>query len=64
MGALRHALIQRRRPKSLELRRVAVAYGVAAGCRIVRVHDVPGSTRVCRTLDALLAAPVPEALAS
>jgi dihydropteroate synthase len=41
-----------RRDESL----AAVAYGVAAGCRIVRVHDVLGSVRVCRTLDALLGA--------
>jgi dihydropteroate synthase len=41
-----------RRAESL----AAVAYGVACGCRIVRVHDVLGSVRVCRTIDALLAA--------
>jgi dihydropteroate synthase len=34
----------------------AVAYGVAHGCRIVRVHDVAGSVRVCRTVEAVLAA--------
>ena len=33
----------------------AVAYGVAHGCRIVRVHDVAGSVRVCRTIEAVLA---------
>jgi dihydropteroate synthase len=33
----------------------AVAYGVAHGCRIVRVHDVAGSVRVCRTVEAMLA---------
>jgi len=43
-----------RRAESL----AAVAYGVACGCRIVRVHDVLGSMRVCRTIDALLAAEV------
>ena len=32
----------------------AVAYGVAHGCRIVRVHDVAGSARVCRMIDAIL----------
>jgi dihydropteroate synthase len=32
----------------------AVAYGVAHGCRIVRVHDVAGSVRVCRTVEAVL----------
>jgi dihydropteroate synthase len=44
--------IDDRRPESL----VAVAYGVAHGCRIVRVHDVAGSVRVCRTVEAVLAA--------
>jgi dihydropteroate synthase len=34
----------------------AVAYGVAHGCRIVRVHDVAGSVRVCRTIEAVLTA--------
>jgi dihydropteroate synthase len=32
----------------------SVAYGVAHGCRIVRVHDVAGSVQVCRTVDAIL----------
>jgi dihydropteroate synthase len=32
----------------------AVAYGVGHGCRIVRVHDVAGTSRVCRTVEALL----------
>jgi dihydropteroate synthase len=32
----------------------SVAYGVAHGCRIVRVHDVAGSVRVCRMVEALL----------
>jgi dihydropteroate synthase len=60
IGELLGREIDDRRAESL----AAVAYGVAAGCRIVRVHDVLGSARVCRTLDALLAAPVPEAVAS
>ena len=34
----------------------ATAYGVAHGARIVRVHDVAGSVRVCRTVEAILAA--------
>ncbi len=34
----------------------AVAYGVGHGCRIVRVHDVAGSVRVCRTVEAVLEA--------
>jgi dihydropteroate synthase len=32
----------------------AVAFGVAHGCRIVRVHDVQGSVHVCRMLQAIL----------
>ncbi|MGQ0803641.1 MAG: dihydropteroate synthase [Actinomycetota bacterium] len=32
----------------------AVAYGVAHGCRIVRVHDVAASARVCRMIEAIL----------
>jgi dihydropteroate synthase len=51
IGELLGREIDDRRDESL----AAVAYGVAAGCRIVRVHDVLGSRRVCRTLDALLA---------
>ena len=31
----------------------SVAYGVAHGCRIVRVHDVAGSVAVCRIVEAL-----------
>jgi dihydropteroate synthase len=34
----------------------AAAYGVLAGCRMMRVHDVPGTVRVCRVLGAILAA--------
>jgi len=40
----------------------AAAYGVAHGARIVRVHDVAGTVRVCRTVEAILGAatvPVP-----
>ncbi len=39
-----------RRAESL----AAVAYGVMHGCRVVRVHDVLGTARVCRTIEALL----------
>lgn len=39
-----------RGPESL----ASVAYGVAHGCRIVRVHDVKGSARVCRVVEAIL----------
>ena len=51
IGELLGREIDDRRDESL----AAVAYGVACGCRIVRVHDVLGSRRVCQTLDALLA---------
>ena len=52
IGELLARDIDDRRDESL----AAVAYGVACGCRIVRVHDVLGTRRVCRTLDALLSA--------
>jgi dihydropteroate synthase len=39
-----------RGPESL----ASLAYGVAHGCRIVRVHDVLGSARVCRVIEAVL----------
>ena len=32
----------------------AVAYGVAHGARVVRAHDVAGTVRVCRTVEAIL----------
>jgi dihydropteroate synthase len=60
IGELLGREIDDRRAESL----AAVAYGVAAGCRVVRVHDVLGSVRVCRTLDALLAAKLPHPVAS
>ena len=52
IGELLARDIEDRREESL----AAVAYGVACGCRIVRVHDVGGTRRVCLTLDALLRA--------
>ena len=52
--------IDDRRDESL----AAVAYGVARGCRIVRVHDVRGSARVCRTVEALLEARAREVVPS
>ena len=52
IGELLGREIDDRREESL----AAVAYGVACGCRVVRVHDVAGTRRVCRTLEALLAA--------
>jgi dihydropteroate synthase len=52
LGELLGLDIDQRREVSL----AAVAYGVAHGCRIVRVHDVAGSVRVCRVVEALTAA--------
>lgn len=52
LGDLLELEIDDRRDASL----AAVAYGVAHGCRIVRVHDVAGSVRVCRTVEAILQA--------
>jgi dihydropteroate synthase len=34
----------------------AIALGVTLGCRVVRVHDVEAARRICRTLEAVLAA--------
>ena len=50
IGELLGREIDDRRAESL----AAVAYGVVHGCRIVRVHDVLGTARVCRTIEALL----------
>jgi dihydropteroate synthase len=50
IGELLGREIDDRRAASL----AAVAYGAIQGCRIVRVHDVKGTTRVCRTIEALL----------
>jgi dihydropteroate synthase len=50
IGELLGVPVEDRRPESL----AAVAYGVVQGCRIVRVHDVLGSVRVCRVIEALL----------
>jgi dihydropteroate synthase len=52
LGELLELEIDDRRDASL----AAVAFGVAHGCRIVRVHDVAGSVRVCRTVEAILEA--------
>ena len=49
-GELLGLAIDDRREESL----TAVAYGVAHGCRIVRVHDVAGTVRVCRTIEAIV----------
>lgn len=50
IGELLGREIDDRRAESL----AAVAYGVVHGCRVVRVHDVLGTARVCRTIEALL----------
>lgn len=50
IGELLGREIDDRRTESL----AAVAYGVMRGARIVRVHDVPGSVHVCRTIEAML----------
>jgi dihydropteroate synthase len=50
LGELLGLAIDERHAVSL----ASVAYGVAHGCRIVRVHDVKGSVHVCRTVEAIL----------
>ncbi len=55
VGELLDRPVDDRRAESL----AAVAYGVLHGCRIVRVHDVLGSARVCRMLEVMLAATDP-----
>lgn len=49
LGELLDLAIDDRRDASL----AAVAFGVMHGCRIVRVHDVIGSVRVCRMIEAV-----------
>jgi dihydropteroate synthase len=51
LGELLGLAIDERRAASL----AAAAYGVMHGCRIVRVHDVGGSVRVCRMIEAIAA---------
>ena len=51
LGDLLDLGINERRDASL----AAVVYGVMHGCRIVRVHDVAGSVRVCRMTEAIAA---------
>ena len=51
LGELLDLAIDDRRDASL----AAVAFGVMHGCRIVRVHDVAGSVRVCRMIEAVQA---------
>jgi dihydropteroate synthase len=50
LGELLGLGIDERRAVSL----ASVAYGVAHGCRVVRVHDVEGTVQVCRTIEAIL----------
>jgi dihydropteroate synthase len=50
IGELLDLAVEDRRTESL----ASLAYGVVMGCRIVRVHDVRGSVRVCRTVEAIL----------
>ena len=50
LGELLRLAIDERRAVSL----ASVAYGVAHGCRVVRVHDVRGTVAVCRTVEAIL----------
>lgn len=52
LGELFGLDIADRRPESL----ACVAYGVMKGCRIVRVHDVAGSLRVVKMVEAMLEA--------
>jgi dihydropteroate synthase len=52
LGELLDLEIDARRPASL----ATVAYGVAHGCRIVRVHDVTGTVAVCRMVEEMLRA--------
>jgi dihydropteroate synthase len=51
-GALLDLPVDARRTASL----TAVAYAVAHGCRIVRVHDVAGTVRVVRLVERILEA--------
>ncbi|HMF83308.1 MAG TPA: dihydropteroate synthase [Acidimicrobiia bacterium] len=60
LGDLLGLAIDARRDASL----AAAAYGVMNGCRIVRVHDVAGSVRVCRMIEAVRVAERGEARVS
>jgi len=52
LGVLSGRPIEDRRPESL----AAAAFALIHGCRILRVHDVAGTVKVCRTMEAVLAA--------
>jgi dihydropteroate synthase len=51
LGELLALDIDDRRAESLG----AVAYGAIAGCRVMRVHDVAGTVRVCKVIEAIVA---------
>ncbi len=51
LGELLALEIDDRRPESLG----AAAYGVIAGARVVRVHDVAGTVSVLRVVEGILA---------
>ena len=50
LGAMFDLTVTQRREASL----AALALGVAAGCRVVRVHDVLGAVRVRDTIRSIL----------
>jgi dihydropteroate synthase len=50
IGDLLDLAVEDRRTESL----ASLAYGVIQGCRVARVHDVAGSVRVARTVEAIL----------
>ncbi len=52
LGVLFDLPVEQRREPSL----AATALGIAAGCRVVRVHDVPGAVRVRDTIARLVEA--------
>ena len=55
IGVLLDLAVDVRRAPSM----AATAYGVAHGCRIVRVHDVAGTVRVVRLVEQILEAGAP-----
>ncbi len=50
LGELLNLEVDQRRDATLG----AVSFGIAMGCRVLRVHDVKGTKRVVRTLSAIL----------
>ncbi len=53
LGRLLDLEVDQRRLPSV----AATSLGIAGGCRILRVHDVKGTRRVCQVLSAVLEAP-------